>query len=91
MSGASLGLLVVSGGLFVAWAVAMFATLFQLRAATARRYGGSLLNIGNTFRGYRDFLRDAEWRPRRRLLAGLTLALFAAILARALLLAQATG
>lgn len=70
-------LLTLQGLVFLAWAIMMFRTLFLFRRRNARQSGAMFPGVGAFLRQARYWLSSAEDRRDRRLLLGLTLAVFA--------------
>ncbi len=72
-------LLAVQAAVFALWAFLMFRTLFRLRRRAVARSGRSVPGVGDTLEGWTAFLRLPDYRADRRLLAGVTLLMFALI------------
>lgn len=85
--------LVLEGAVFLAWAFLMFRTLFRLnRHAVARRraHGGyPFMGLGETFSTFGAFAKGHIFPNDRKLLAILTLVLFALIGLRVILIGAA--
>ncbi|MGB2200009.1 MAG: hypothetical protein ACPH5G_01600 [Pseudooceanicola atlanticus] len=85
--------LILEGGLFLAWAFFMFRTLFRLnRHATAQRQargGNPFMGLGETISTFGAFARGQIFPSDRKLLVILTLALFAMIALRVMLIGAA--
>ncbi|MFZ5964083.1 hypothetical protein ACOXXX_14120 [Thalassococcus sp. BH17M4-6] len=67
----------LGGLLFAAWAFQMFSVLFELRRRAARQTGKMFPGVGDSLRGWRDWLTSDADRAARRRLGLTTLVLFA--------------
>lgn len=72
-------LLAVQAAVFGLWAVLMFRNLFRLRRRAIETSGRAFPGPVTTLIQFRDFLRLPEFRRDRRLLAAVTLLMFALI------------